>query len=327
MTEELSLLENVLDRLQHFIASDAAKNVSFDSSSVLAIAVTNCTKRVERIAEKIRTSTGNKLNRAIQRLKWPFEQEEVKKIASNLQRFTQTFQFALQVEGISILSQSIANTEEALQKQHQGCQESLAFLQRMNLSQTAITEIQGKSKQIGTLISILPTLLRQSDDIREMNQSIRSQEEREQGRLKAEILDWLVPASNLQKHYELQNRRVENTCQWFLQSEEWQRWTSPDNAVHDLLCTGNPGVGKSVLASFVVDHLRTKYTGSEAITLCFYCSHFSKQTQRWPFFCRVLLRQICQFLDRVPSSVLDFYRETRHESGIDVAGSPLNRRE
>ena len=48
------------------------------------------------------------------------------------------------------------------------------------------------------------------------------------------------------------------------------------------------------------------------VVLNYYCSHFDEQTQNPAFFDRVMLRQLCQSLDRMPSVIVDFYRETVH---------------
>ncbi|KAH0532681.1 hypothetical protein TsFJ059_001341 [Trichoderma semiorbis] len=48
-------------------------------------------------------------------------------------------------------------------------------------------------------------------------------------------------------------KRVENTCLWFLQHEHFQTWVRQDSG--PLLVSADPGCGKSVLAKYLVDEV------------------------------------------------------------------------
>lgn len=63
-----------------------------------------------------------------------------------------------------------------------------------------------------------------------------------------DILDWLCPLSALQKHSDIKARRAPGTGAWFLQGEEVASWLRPESSNHELLCLGDPGVGKTNLA-------------------------------------------------------------------------------
>ena len=60
-----------------------------------------------------------------------------------------------------------------------------------------------------------------------------------------EMLDWLSPPHHSQKHQEIRKRRVTSTGQWLLQNQNFCRWSSKE--ISTLICTGGPGVGKSIL--------------------------------------------------------------------------------
>jgi Fungal N-terminal domain of STAND proteins len=97
--QELLLLGEVLGQLQDFLHSEKAKGRSFDSNSVMQSAISSCKARIERIGDKLRPSTGGKMSRLIDRLKWPFESKEVAEMVTNLRSYTQAFQFSLTIEG------------------------------------------------------------------------------------------------------------------------------------------------------------------------------------------------------------------------------------
>ncbi|KAL2221578.1 hypothetical protein M432DRAFT_587555 [Thermoascus aurantiacus ATCC 26904] len=55
----------------------------------------------------------------------------------------------------------------------------------------------------------------------------------------------------------LSARRMEGSCEWFLKIPLVTNWISgSDQQSRVLLCTGRPGAGKSVLASFVINYLK-----------------------------------------------------------------------
>jgi ankyrin repeat domain-containing protein 50 len=59
---------------------------------------------------------------------------------------------------------------------------------------------------------------------------------------------------------------VKDTCKWLLTVPEYQAWASRWD-VRLLLLTGDPGIGKTMISSFLVDELKRQ---SSAITLAYY---------------------------------------------------------
>ncbi|KAK5941278.1 hypothetical protein PMZ80_006556 [Knufia obscura] len=308
--QELLLLGGILGQLRDFLSTQQAQDAAFDDDSVLRNALVNCTTRLERVGDKLKAGHEGKLARTLDRLKWPFEQDEIKKLVDALQRSAQTFQFALTTKGLSILSKAADAAETALHEQRASFRKVMDMMREESLP---TVDVQGKLAQSEKMLAVLPSILDQTGEIKEMSHHLRLQEEREQARQKAEILAWLIPASSLHRHVETQRKRISDTCEWFLHSDEFEKWQSLSEAAYDMLCTGHPGAGKTILASFVYDHFRTKYSSDDVVVLNYYCSHFEAQSQDAAHFAKSLLRQTCQSLSRMPSAVLDFYRETRHD--------------
>jgi hypothetical protein len=70
------------------------------------------------------------------------------------------------------------------------------------------------------------------------------------------IKSWLCPLESWQKQENVYADHHEGTGQWFLESEEFKNWLEGTPKV--LWCHGDPGSGKTVLASIVINHLRQK---------------------------------------------------------------------
>lgn len=84
------------------------------------------------------------------------------------------------------------------------------------------------------------------------------------------IKSWLCPLNSWQKHENVYADHHEGTGQWFLESEEFKQWSEGTPEV--LWCHGNPGSGKTVMASIVVNHLRQKTSNTYGIgVVAIYC--------------------------------------------------------
>ncbi|KAK6340259.1 hypothetical protein TWF730_002023 [Orbilia blumenaviensis] len=67
------------------------------------------------------------------------------------------------------------------------------------------------------------------------------------------FLDHITPIRHGLQHSSISNKRQPDTGQWFLETPEYRHWLIQNKEV--LHCTGIPGVGKTFLASRVIDHL------------------------------------------------------------------------
>ncbi|KAJ7840183.1 hypothetical protein B0H14DRAFT_2158627, partial [Mycena olivaceomarginata] len=92
------------------------------------------------------------------------------------------------------------------------------------------------------------------------------------------IIDWLSPLNFFVRHDEIFSTRQEGTGEWLLNEKQFKRWESSSGGL--LWCRGIPGVGKTVLASMVVNYLTTKYQTTSNIGLaCIYLNHKETEMQ------------------------------------------------
>ncbi|KIW48394.1 uncharacterized protein PV06_00983 [Exophiala oligosperma] len=308
--EELLLLSEVLGSLREFLTSERAKGRSFDNNSVLQKAISDCRDRIERIGEKLKPLEGGKVSRAIDKLKWPFEQREVNHLIDNLRRYGQTFHFAVTVEGCDLLARTSEDAAKGLQEMLGVSRKISELSAQMGLSNE---EAAKRAAQIQEIIALIPMLTNTALDVNELTHAARMAELREQERRTTDILDWLAPVSWLHKHRDLQLRRSKGTGVWFLQNRDYLAWLQADTAEHDLLCVGGPGAGKSILCSLIVDHLRSTFKDPN-VAVAYYYYDFSDQQSQTPInLARTLLRQLSMNGNTVPSAVAEFYQRTRND--------------
>lgn len=73
-----------------------------------------------------------------------------------------------------------------------------------------------------------------------------------------EILDWLSPLKPYKIHEDVKNKQriAKGSGSWFLESETFCDWRDNFDNEHQLVwCPGYPGVGKTVLATIIIDQL------------------------------------------------------------------------
>ncbi|KAL4784159.1 ankyrin repeat-containing domain protein [Aspergillus varians] len=103
------------------------------------------------------------------------------------------------------------------------------------------------------------------------------------------LLTWL-PAPNLSA------RRRPSPCpgtgSWFLEEDSVQKWI--EKALNFVWCYGAPGVGKSFLASRVIDHLLDAQVSQGSLVINFFCDFPSQDEQKAVDILHHLLRQIIE---------------------------------
>lgn len=107
------------------------------------------------------------------------------------------------------------------------------------------------------------------------------------------ILDWLTPTDYALQKSDFLARRQERTGQWFLESNEFQRWLNTNKQT--LFCPGIPGAGKTIISSTVVDHLNTKFEKDTEVGIAYiYCSYQLQQNEKLQDLLSSLLKQLLQ---------------------------------
>ena len=120
-------------------------------------------------------------------------------------------------------------------------------------------------------------------------------------REKTEFLQWLAPSHQEVAAVRFTNtrRRTPGTLEWVLHLKEFETWrmyTSTDMA-SVLWLNGPPGVGKSVITTFIVDLLEQTYP--ESIVLLFICKSGDPKLMHVHNIITTLAYQLCQKVPQV----------------------------
>src|SRR5450432_1367133 len=87
LSTTLTVLCSTLTRLDTFLRSESARHNSFEYTSVLFSATGACKTRLEILQCKLSKHDGGRMDRAIRRLMWPFDEQENRTAVRDLQGF------------------------------------------------------------------------------------------------------------------------------------------------------------------------------------------------------------------------------------------------
>jgi NACHT domain len=114
------------------------------------------------------------------------------------------------------------------------------------------------------------------------------------------ILEWLTPYNIEPVLQSISSSRYPGTCQWIFENEAFKQWSS--NKAQLLWCHGDPGSGKTVLSSTIVEHL-----SMETTTLCHICDHQSPDMHTPEAILCNLIKQFSFQQPGTPPEILAMY--------------------
>ncbi|KAK0432017.1 hypothetical protein EV421DRAFT_1851153 [Armillaria borealis] len=114
-----------------------------------------------------------------------------------------------------------------------------------------------------------------------------------------EVARWLTPLDYIAVQQDKLKRRVGNTGEWFLESPEFKSWKDGSTESRTLWCPGSPGVGKTVLASIIVNSLQLPdyeetFVQKKTLVLSIFCDYQCANAQTVENVLRSLLKQRVQ---------------------------------
>ncbi|KAF3483408.1 uncharacterized protein GIQ15_02732 [Arthroderma uncinatum] len=183
---ELEALKSNLLGLDKLLQSKTSKGLVFEQTSALQSCISSCEVKLKALCKKL----GQEGERRRSRLLWPLSEKEYQKAIQDLRTFSQWIQFALSVDGLSLLSRTSDGVLSVLEKQTE--------------SFRVLKGLEEKTLHLQDAIEDQSRLLQ--DD--------RSNRKRK------EILNWISNLGHAQKHANLRSPRVDGTGGWFLEKPD-----------------------------------------------------------------------------------------------------------
>jgi len=109
------------------------------------------------------------------------------------------------------------------------------------------------------------------------------------------------------QHLEAQNQHMNGTCNWLLQHKTFLDWAGSPNS--KLLLIGNPGSGKTVASSVVIDNVTSASDTMGSLPLVVYhYFHDGHPSQRTiDGMLRSLIKQLLLLQDSIPDQLITFF--------------------
>ncbi|KAK6996934.1 hypothetical protein R3P38DRAFT_3626400 [Favolaschia claudopus] len=149
-------------------------------------------------------------------------------------------------------------------------------------------------------------ILRYVDIARSVRQVARNQERIQDSSERDRIIEWFSPLNFFPRQADVLKSRQPGTGEWFLQDHLTKDWKSKPGKI--VWCRGIPGAGKTVLASIIVEDLRTTPDYSDAGVAVIYLNHkeSTSDSQSPDRLLAAIWRQLI-FQKPCPSSMRELY--------------------
>jgi len=144
-----------------------------------------------------------------------------------------------------------------------------------------------------------------SDTIHRMKRMLEDDE-------RNKILCWACPVDASAKHYDISSIHHPGTGEWLLESDEFRAWIGGAGQV--LWCRGNPGAGKTILASLIINYLcalrSSKPIGSIGVAWVYF--NYQEESTQTPDALRLsLLQQLAVFSKTLFAYLKSAYSESK----------------
>ncbi|KAF8448612.1 hypothetical protein BDZ91DRAFT_786976 [Kalaharituber pfeilii] len=229
-----------------------------------------------------RRVTGN--SSAAQALTWVFKENEVHDLLSEVSRCKQWIQLALAhdhiqlsrkirtdvkrvIDGVQHLATGVGELKSEVQRCEVNLDRSISAVANLIVG-SAREEQKQQDMVIKEVVSIRETVGNLHKDGKDMKEEYNK------------CLQWLSPLCFGQIHSEYYSVWEKGTCDWFIESERFKQWLEGGRRI--LLCTGGPGVGKTILSSRVIQQLidTARTSSDKKIGVAFiYCNYKDEAAQ------------------------------------------------
>ncbi|KAG1836889.1 hypothetical protein DFJ58DRAFT_749655 [Suillus subalutaceus] len=136
------------------------------------------------------------------------------------------------------------------------------------------------------------TLKEVKDGVQELIEDSAAQKVREKAKERRKFLQWMSTVSCDDKHATCHGQRNHGTARWIFHIDEYKTWNTSDHAF--IWLNGQPGHGKTILASSVIDEIQGSGEAEPQTLGYFYCNFRDDRTTNAAAVLRSLVAQLLQ---------------------------------
>ncbi|KAI5796206.1 hypothetical protein FPQ18DRAFT_423767 [Pyronema domesticum] len=133
---------------------------------------------------------------------------------------------------------------------------------------------------------------------------------------RSSILEWISTVPYSSHHQRINAGRLEGTGQWLLERQDYRTWIS-SSVSKLLLLRGIPGVGKTYIASKVIDSLHSNTTGMKLAY--FYCNRAEENCREPDIILSTIIQQLAQSPfdeNKLLKPIVDIYGDRKKQAQI-----------
>lgn len=146
-----------------------------------------------------------------------------------------------------------------------------------------------------------------------MSEDVKKIHQNQERHARNEILEWLTPVNYDAQHHEHLSKKSPDSGKWFFKHPNFQQFLNGDEKT--LLCQGNPGAGKTIFTSAVIEHLQHWQSNHDAsgegkVNLAFiYFDFIRKESQRTIDIFASLVKQLVRDKPSLPTAVEELQKK------------------
>lgn len=122
------------------------------------------------------------------------------------------------------------------------------------------------------------------------------------------------PASDLGDILRQKGKRIPGSCEWLLKRDEFQSWIVDDDKLHVLWLLGAPGIGKTMISSYIAEVLQKNEESPSGIFVFYFCNDRNDDRRTTPAIVRGLVVQLLRQQPGLFQAISEDYR--RHGKSI-----------
>ncbi|KAJ7591839.1 ankyrin repeat-containing domain protein [Mycena floridula] len=241
---------------------------------------------IEKIRNKLEVSSGGQSKKLFKTLTWSLDKADVTELLVRVERVKSLVMLAIQNDHVK-LSEMIYADLQAMQ----------------TLVATGMDDITHKVDSIsGTIGGVGNQVEGLSIQIEPIAVGIHQVQAQSMTADLRAFTNWLSPLNFEATQYNFVSSCTPNTGEWLLTDAKFQRWTAGHVGI--LWCPGDPGVGKTMLASRVIDHLQKLTQGQPGVGVAYiFCDYRQSSIQGAIDVIGSVLRQLLINSKEIPGSL------------------------